>query len=73
MADLLVLPQPAESLQDSAENLNKLGLPKRKELPRCHKVSSCQVHQSRLYQISYVSDIDKFSKYFRENFHKHCQ
>ena len=41
MADLLVLPRPAESLQNGADfsgkTCNTLGLPKRKEWPQCHK------------------------------------
>ena len=32
------------------KNLNILRLPRRKEWPRCHKVSSWQVRQSRLCQ-----------------------
>ena len=41
MADLLVLPIPAKSVQNGAgfsgKNLNILGLPKRKEWPQCHR------------------------------------
>ena len=40
----------AKSLQNGAGSkgkTSKLGLPKRKEWPRCHKVSSSQRHESR--------------------------
>ena len=43
MADLLVLPRPAESLQDGADFSGKtyiLGLPKRKRWPQCYKEST---------------------------------
>ena len=53
VADLLVLPRPAKSVQNrrlQRKNLNILGLPKRKEWPRCHRESSWQVHRSRFCQ-----------------------
>ena len=54
MADLLVLPRPAKSLQNGAgfkgRNLNQLGLLKRKEWPQCHRESSWQERRSRLCQ-----------------------
>ena len=53
MADLLVLPRPAESLQNgtgfSGKKLEQTGLAEKKS-PQCHKVSSWQVRQSRLCQ-----------------------
>ena len=52
MADFLVLPRPAESLQNGADftkNLNILRLLK-KRWPQCHKVSSWQVRKTRLCQ-----------------------
>ena len=53
MADLLVLPRPAKSVQNGAgagRDWNKLGLPKRKEWPQCHRESSWQERRSRLCQ-----------------------
>ena len=51
MADLLVLPRPAKSVQNgtgfSEKTWNKLGLPKRKEWHQCHRESSCQERWSR--------------------------
>ena len=47
MADLLLLPRPAKSMQ---KNLNILGLLKRKEWHQCHRESSWQVRLSRLFQ-----------------------
>ena len=38
----------AERRRLQRKNLNKLGLPKRRELPQCHKESSWQGRQSRL-------------------------
>ena len=57
MADLLVLPEPAESMQNG-KNLNKLGLRKKKDWPYCHKISNwqgrqhghCQKEKSNLYR-----------------------
>ena len=50
MADLLVLPRSAKSVQNGAgcrkKNWNILGLPKRKEWPQCHRESSWQVRLS---------------------------
>ena len=60
MADSLVLPRPAKSVQNgsgfSGENLSILGLPKRKEWPQCHRESRsrpCQTgkEQSRLSRV----------------------
>ena len=50
MADLLVLPRPAKSLQNGAGFSRKTCLLKRKEWPQCHRESSWQVRQSRLCQ-----------------------
>ena len=54
MADFMVLPRPAKSVQNGAgfsgKNLSILGLPKRKEWPQCHRESSWQVRCSRLCQ-----------------------
>ena len=54
MADLLVLPRPAKSVQNGAgfsrKNLSILGLPKRKRWPQCHRESSWQVRRSRSFQ-----------------------
>ena len=50
MADLLVLPRPAERAEWrrlQRKNLNILGLPKRKEWPQCHTESSWQERRSR--------------------------
>ena len=51
MADFMVLPRPAKTVQNGAgfsgENLSILGLPKRKEWPQCHRESSWQERQSR--------------------------
>ena len=51
MADLLVLPRPAKSMQNNASFSEKiLGLLKRKKWPQCHRESSWQVRRSRLCQ-----------------------
>ena len=54
MADLLVLPRPAKSVQNGAgfsgNNLNILGLLKRKEWPQCHRESSGKERRSRSCQ-----------------------
>ena len=54
MADWLVLPRLAKSLQNGAgfsgKNMKILGLPKRRKWPQCYRESSWQVRQSRLCQ-----------------------
>ena len=50
VADLLVLPRPAEWRRLQRKNLSILGLLKRKGWPQCHRESSWQVRQSRLCQ-----------------------
>ena len=50
VADLLVLPRPAEWRRLQQKNLSILGLLKRKGWPQCHRESSWQVRQSRLCQ-----------------------
>ena len=51
MADLLVLPRTAKSLQNGVDfSKNILGQPKRKKRPQCHKESSWQVRRSRICQ-----------------------
>ena len=53
MADFMVLPRPAKSVQNRLQqiNWNILGLPNRKELPQCHRESRWQVRRSRPCQI----------------------
>ena len=65
MADLLVVPRPAQSVQNGAgfsrKSLNIFGLLKKKEWPQCHRESSwqecrscyCQKKQSRQSKVPY--------------------